>query len=136
MDRLVARFINAALIYFVFGMTLGVVLIFWPKWPGVMGTVHAHVNLMGWLAMIVYAAGYALVPRFSGRPLYSPRMADFHFWLSNGAFVAVNVLWVVVAFQEPATLSYALFYSLLAISSVLMLISVLVFVLNMFKTMR
>jgi cbb3-type cytochrome oxidase subunit 1 len=135
-DRLASRFIKAALVYFVFGMILGAVLVFWPEWPGIMRTVHVHVNLLGWVPMVVYAAGYFLVPHLSGHQLHSPRMADLQFWLANAAVTAMIACWVVVAFQEPGTLAYAFAYSLLAFSALLMVLSSLLFAYNIWKTLN
>ena len=136
MDRLTARFINAALVYFVLGMASGVTLIFWPGWLGEMRTVHVHINLLGWLAMTIYAAGYSLVPRLCGRPLHSRRMAEAQFWLSNGALIGLSVFLFIAALQAPGTLAYAFYYALRAASAVLMLLSALLFVYNLSVTMR
>jgi len=134
-ERLVSRFIRASLLYFVLGMALGTILVFWPEWPAIMKTVHVHIILLGWLSMVIYAVGYAVVPRLVARDLYSVRLADVQFWLSNAALIAMCVFWIVVAFEEKGTLEYAFFYSLFAISAVIEAVSGLLFVFGITMTM-
>jgi cbb3-type cytochrome oxidase subunit 1 len=136
MDRLVSRCIIAALVYFALGAGIGVVMVFWPEWPAVVRTVHTHINLSGWLAMVVYAAGYGVVPRLAGRPLYSPRLGNIQFRLANASLVAVSLFWIIVSLPEPGTLMYALLYSGVAISAVLLAVSAVLFVFNMVMTLK
>lgn len=136
MDRLVSRCITAALVYFALGAGIGVVMVFWPEWPAVLRTVHTHINLSGWLTMAVYAAGYGVVPRLVGEPLYSPRLGNVQFWLANASLVAVSLFWILVSFPEPGTLTYALLYSGVAISAVLLAASAVLFVFNMVMTLK
>ncbi len=135
-DKLVSRFIRVSLIYFALGTALGVFLVFWPEWPAVVRSVHVHVMLLGWLSMAVYAGGYAIVPRLSGRRLYSTQLAYVQFWLANIALIAMSVFWVIVAFEEAGTLEFAFFYSLFAVSAVLAGVSGLLFVFGMTMTLR
>lgn len=136
MNNLALRFVRAAVVYFVFGMLLGMLLVFWPKWPGVVRSIHVHVILSGWVAMVVYAASYTLLPKLTGNPLYSQKLAELHFWFSNGSLVAMSVFWMLVAFQDPGTLMYAFIYALFAIASVLAVVAGIMFAVNMAMTMK
>jgi len=136
MNKLTLRFVRASLVYFIIGMILGMYLVFWPKWPGVMRVVHVHVNLFGWVAMLIYAAGYTLLPRLVDKPLFSQRLAEFQYYLSNGALVAMIVFWITVAFQSPGTLAYAFSYAMFSISTILAALGGILFVYNLLMTMR
>jgi cytochrome c oxidase cbb3-type subunit 1 len=43
---------------------------------------HAHMALLGCFALYVMAGIYYVIPKIVNRPLYSPRMANIHFWLT------------------------------------------------------
>jgi cytochrome c oxidase cbb3-type subunit 1 len=56
---------------------------------------HAHLALLGFAGSIAIGAAYFIVPKVSGRRLYSPRLADYHFWLTLiggiGIFASLTV---------------------------------------------
>lgn len=41
---------------------------------------HAHINLVGGVTILGMAVTYYLLPKITGRPLYSKRMAEHSFW--------------------------------------------------------
>jgi len=41
---------------------------------------HAHINLVGGVTILGMAITYYLIPKISGKPLYSKRMAEHSFW--------------------------------------------------------
>ena len=43
---------------------------------------HAHMALLGCFSLFVMAGIYYIIPKIVNRPLYSPRMANFHFWMT------------------------------------------------------
>ena len=43
---------------------------------------HAHMALLGCFGMYAMAGAYYIIPRIVKRPLYSPRLANIHFWLT------------------------------------------------------
>ncbi len=55
--------------------------------------MHAHTNLLGWVSMMIFAVAYHVLPRFSGRPLYSNRLADMHLILSNIGLIGLIITW-------------------------------------------
>ena len=83
MARYTLAFIWAALGYFTVGIVLGVTMAVEPAWMGTLRVVHVHVNLLGWVSMFIYGVAYHVLPRFSGQPLHSPRLADLHVVLAN-----------------------------------------------------
>lgn len=82
-------FIRAALVYFGLGILLGPTMALRPDWVAFLKPIHAHLNLLGFMAMFVYGVAYHVLPRFKGRQLFSPRMSRYHLYLSNIALVGM-----------------------------------------------
>jgi len=41
---------------------------------------HAHINLIGGLMLFVMATSYYLIPKFTGRPVWSKKLMEASFW--------------------------------------------------------
>lgn len=82
MDWFVRRFIKAALVWLGLGVTLGVAMAVHPLWI-IYRPAHVHMNLLGFVTMMIYGVGYHVVPRFFGHPLHSQKLGAVHWWLSN-----------------------------------------------------
>jgi cbb3-type cytochrome oxidase subunit 1 len=95
MARYTLAFVWAALIYFAAGILLGVTMALLPGSIGTLLLVHVHLNLLGWVSMFIYGVAYHVLPRFSGQPLHSPRLADLHVVLANVGLVGMVVGFVV-----------------------------------------
>ncbi|MDF7818790.1 cytochrome-c oxidase, cbb3-type subunit I [Runella sp. MFBS21] len=56
---------------------------------------HVHVGALGWNGFMTFAIMYWLFPRLYGRPLYSLKLANFHFWIGTLGiiFYAVPMYW-------------------------------------------
>lgn len=93
MSRVTRFFIVASLFYLCLGVTIGVFLTVHPGAIGGFLAMHAHANLLGWVSMMVFAVAYHVLPRFSGRQLYSERLADFHLILSNLGLIGLMIAW-------------------------------------------
>lgn len=93
MGRATQVFLIASLIYLILGVTIGVLLTLHPGAIGSFMAMHAHVNLLGWLSMMVFAVAYHVLPRFSGRALYSERLADAHVILANAGLIGLMISW-------------------------------------------
>lgn len=93
MPRLTVWFIRAALIHFLIGFTLGMILL-WnkglPLWPQVWLLLPAHIELLllGWTVQLALGVAYWILPRFqSSRGNTTPA------WV---AFVLINLgVWLV-----------------------------------------
>ena len=89
MDWFVVRFIKAALVWLGLGVTLGVAMAVHPLWI-IYRPAHVHMNLLGFVTMMIYGVAYHVIPRFTGFPLYSRRAPVAQLWLSNiGLFLMV-----------------------------------------------
>jgi cbb3-type cytochrome oxidase subunit 1 len=48
---------------------------------------HAHLNLLGFTSMVIFGVAYHVIPRFTGNPLHSRRIAVAHWWTSNAGLL-------------------------------------------------
>ncbi len=102
MSRVTVRFLKAALVYFVLGALLGVAMAASPGLHVHLPT-HVHLLLLGWMSMTIYGVAYHILPRFSGRPLFSDRLAAAQFWLAN-----IGLLGMAYAWEAPGSFPSAL----------------------------
>ena len=83
---------------------------------------HAHLNLLGWVTMSLFAVFYRLVPAAAAR-----KLAKVHFWIYVPAhFIQMVTLFMLVkgnAAVEPV----------LAIASIAVGVGIVVFVVNLWK---
>jgi cytochrome c oxidase cbb3-type subunit 1 len=82
MDWFAKAFIRASLIWFVLGITLGLAMAIHPAWT-IYRPAHAHMNLVGFVTMMIFGIGYQMLPRFFGHPIHSRSFAIAHIWLAN-----------------------------------------------------
>jgi heme/copper-type cytochrome/quinol oxidase subunit 1 len=82
MEWFVKAFLKASLAWLCLGVTLGVAMAIHPVWA-VYRTAHLHMNLLGFVAMMIFGVAYHVIPRFTGHPLYSRRLAGLHWWFAN-----------------------------------------------------
>jgi cbb3-type cytochrome oxidase subunit 1 len=82
MDSFAKSFIRASLLWFVAGITLGLAMAIHPAWV-VYRPAHAHMNLVGFVVMMIFGVGYQMLPRFFGHPIHSRKLAAAHFWMAN-----------------------------------------------------
>lgn len=82
MEWFIKAFIRASLLWFAAGIVLGIAMAVVPAWI-VYRPAHAHMNVAGFLTMLVFGVGYQLLPRLFGHPLWSPRLAAVHLYLAN-----------------------------------------------------
>lgn len=129
MSKTTLGFIFAGITYLVIGVTLGVLFFIIPETRG-LSTVHAHLNLVGFVTFIIFGIAYHILPRFRGRPLYSEKLAWWQFWLANIGLVGLLVflgLGAYVSFDGLGVLQ-AVFGATLALS-------IYLFVYNMLRTL-
>ncbi len=85
-------FITLSLFYALAGGLIAIVWLISPAWiPGNVPRLHGHIMLLGFMTMMVYGVGLHVLPRFSGRPLFSERLANWQLYVANLG------LWVMAA---------------------------------------
>jgi cytochrome c oxidase cbb3-type subunit 1 len=82
MEWFIKAFIRSSLLWFAGGVVLGVAMGVYPPWI-IYLPAHAHMNVVGFLTMLVFGVGYQLLPRLFGHPLHSPRLAVAHLLCAN-----------------------------------------------------
>ena len=84
MNRYNRWFIILALVYGLLGGLFGLLWLAHPGFiPGHVPRVHGHLMLLGFITFFIYGIGLHVLPRFSGRALFSERLARAQFWLAN-----------------------------------------------------
>jgi heme/copper-type cytochrome/quinol oxidase subunit 1 len=88
-------FIAAALLYALLGGLLGLAWLAFPdRLPALALRAHAHLMLVGFVGMMIFGVALHVLPRFTGRTLFSERLADWQFALVNAGLVAMVVGWL------------------------------------------
>lgn len=104
------RFLKVGMACLILGALLGTLLAvpisrdLLYKAPGAQWRLaHTHLNLTGFVIMVIFGIAYHILPRFAGKPLHSEAWAAAHFWIATLATagmvigfiapVAVRLLW-------------------------------------------
>jgi len=124
MSWITVWFIRTSIIYLFAGTIMGIIMAVSPETTINLKFIHVHLNLLGFMSMMIFGVGYHIFPRFSGRPLWSEKLATVQFWTAQIG------LWGMVAFY-PLNLSVPLI-----LFSLIMGVSVFAFLINMLKTIR
>ncbi len=106
MGRASVRFVQASLSYLVLGVLVGVAMALKPDLVDSIMPVHAHLNVLGWITMMIFGVGYYIIPSFAGKKLFSQRLASLHFWLANVSLIGFLALY---PFREEAGIVVGLF---------------------------
>ncbi|MBI5026542.1 MAG: cbb3-type cytochrome c oxidase subunit I [Nitrospirae bacterium] len=132
MERIIVWYLRMSLIYLFSGAFLGLKMVMWPDSAAYYRSVHVHLNLLGFMAMMIYGVGYHILPRFSGRPVYSPLIVRVQFWFANAGLLGMAISWPFIA----KNVMPLMFNSVLILSSILAFIAVILFVYNILKTVK
>src|SRR3990170_639179 len=82
MDWFVRAFIKSSLVWLATGVTLGLAMAVYPP-LAVYRVAHLHLNLLGFVAQMIYGVSLHVVPRFFGQPIVHRRLAEAQFWLAQ-----------------------------------------------------
>lgn len=132
MSPLTIRFLKASLFYFALAGLLGLSFFLVPTLVGEFKFMHTHFNLLGWMSMMIYGVGYHILPRFRGKPLYSDKLGDIQFWVAN---IGLVVMTVAKAISLSVT-GAALWTGIAIVGAFISVAGVLIFVLNLWKTIE
>lgn len=127
MSSITVWFIRCAMIYFLLALLLGIMMsVTGPAYP--IMQIHVHFNLLGWMSMMVYGVGYHILPRFSGRPLWSESLSTAQLWLANIGLVGMAIGWWYKSVSDSIIV--------LLVFSIVEGVSIVFFALNMVKTIK
>ena len=129
MDRFVRNFIIVSIFYLGAASVLGVCML-WNESLLSLKFVHSHLNLLGWVSMMIYGVGYHVLPRFSGRPLKYPKMGELQFWTANIGLIGMLLFYAIEVYNP----SQAYKMSSVAFGAV-EVFSIVLFLYNMLATL-
>jgi len=91
---------------------------------------HTHLNLLGFMSMIIFGIGYFILPRFNGVDLKFPSWVTIHFYLGNLSLVGM------VSFRGmEMNTGDEIFKSLFIICATLQAVSIFMFIINITFTL-
>jgi cbb3-type cytochrome oxidase subunit 1 len=129
MDKFVKGFIVMSVVYLGIAAILGIVML-GNQNAMAMKFVHSHLNMLGWVSMMIYGVGYHILPRFMGRALYSNKIGEAQFYLANLSLVAM-LLFYTLNVYSPGDL----YRTLTVVSGAVQAFSVFLFFYNMLMTL-
>ena len=128
MSSITVWFIRCAMIYFLLAILLGIMMtVTGPMHPWM--PIHTHFNLLGWMSMMIFGVGYHILPRFSGKPLWSDRLATAQLWIANIGLIGMAFGWIIRSSETGSSAFLTLF-------AVVEAVSIVFFVLNMLLTIK
>ncbi len=102
MDRFVKGFIVMSIVYLGIAAVLGIVML-WNQNVMALKFVHSHLNMLGWVSMMIYGVGYHILPRFMGLPLYSNKIGEAQFYLANISLVGMLLFYTLNVYNPGGT---------------------------------
>ncbi len=106
MEWFVKAFLKASIAWLAAGVTLGVAMAVYPQFI-IYRPAHVHMNLLGFVTMMIYGVAYHVIPRFTGHQLHSRRTAYAQWWLANVGLLLMVIGFCLVPHGFPAA-RYAL----------------------------
>ncbi|MCL4537125.1 MAG: hypothetical protein M1610_06000 [Nitrospirae bacterium] len=104
MDRFVRNFIMMSIVYLALAAFFGVVMLANPSYL-YLKFIHSHLNMLGWVSMMIYGVGYHILPRFAGKRLKSVKMGEVQFYLANIGLVGM-LLFYALQINSPEVVLY------------------------------
>jgi cytochrome c oxidase cbb3-type subunit 1 len=132
MEPVIVWYLRMSVLYFSIGVVIGLWMLLKPEDSGYYLPVHVHLNLLGFMSMMIYGVGYHILPRFSGRPVYSAKIMNIQFWLANAGLIGMAISWPFVIAESGTNLTS----HILLLSAVFSVVAIILFTLNILKTVK
>jgi len=129
MDKFVKGFIVMSVVYLGIAAVMGIVMLANQNMMSIK-FVHSHLNMLGWVSMMIYGVGYHILPRFMGRPLYSNKIGEVQFILSNLSLVVMLVFYALNVYNPSD-----LFRTIAVASGAVQAFTIFLFFYNMLMTL-
>jgi cbb3-type cytochrome oxidase subunit 1 len=129
METFVRRFIIMSIVYLGAASLVGIAMLGSEK-AMALKFVHSHLNMLGWVSMMIYGVGYHILPKFVGRQMYSKKLGEVQFWIANIGLVAMLMFYMLNLSAPSDALVAAT-----VLAGVLELVSIFLFFYNMLKTL-
>lgn len=78
------RFVRLSVVYALIGMALGIAMAISGDHSEM--PTHAHINLLGYVSMMLYGLFYKSYPQAAGG-----RLAAIHFWIANAGLIGISI---------------------------------------------
>lgn len=118
------RFLKIAAVYFFIAVCLGLVMGIIHNFS--FASVHAHLNLLGWVSMAIFGIIYSIYPKAS-----ETKLATIHFWLHNiGLPLMQGALFIMLLTGNTV------FTIVTIIGSLMVVVGTLLFVINIFTQLK
>lgn len=106
---------------------------------------HAHLALLATFSFIVFAAIYYIIPKITGKKIYSKKMAVWHFWLSLYGWIIMMISLTIAGLIQAAGWHFAIpvdqwvieqhpYMIVRFISGVLIVLGQVIFAYNIYQT--
>lgn len=106
---------------------------------------HAHLALLATFSFIVFSAVYYIIPKITGRKIYSKKLAVWHFWLSLIGWIVMMASLTAAGLVQAAGWHFAIpvdqwsiemepYMFIRFLSGVLIVFGQVLFMLNIYKT--
>jgi cbb3-type cytochrome oxidase subunit 1 len=129
MDKFVKGFIVMSIVYLGVSSALGVAML-WQQNLLALKFVHSHLNMLGWVSMMIFGVGYHILPRFMGRPVYSTKIGEWQFFVANISLIGMLTCYTLNVYDPTP-----LYHALTALFGAVQAISVFLFFFNMLMTL-
>jgi cytochrome c oxidase cbb3-type subunit 1 len=129
MDKFVKGFIIMSIVYLGIAAVLGIIMLANQNLMAIK-FVHSHLNMLGWVSMMIYGVGYHILPRFMGRPLYSNKIGEAQFYLANISLVAMLVFYTLDVYNPSS-----MYRLLTVVSGAVQAVTIFLFFYNMLMTL-
>ncbi len=130
MERFVRSFIITSIIYLGIASIVGVLMLSNPEFLP-LKFIHSHLMLLGWVSMMIFGVGYHILPRFTGRPLKSPKIGEIQFWMANTGLIGMVLFYTLGIYSPEADINRILTTGF----GILEIFSILLFLYNMLATL-
>jgi cytochrome c oxidase cbb3-type subunit 1 len=92
--------------------------------------VHSHLNMLGWVSMMIYGVGYHILPKFMGRAMHSKALGEIQFWIANIGLVTMLLFYTINVYSPSGAL-----VMVTVAAGVLETVSIFLFFYNMLMTL-
>ncbi|MGE0199834.1 MAG: cbb3-type cytochrome c oxidase subunit I [Candidatus Melainabacteria bacterium] len=106
---------------------------------------HAHMALLATFSFIVFSAAYYIIPKVTGRKIYSRSLAIWHFWLTLIGWIVMMIVLTIAGLIQAAGWHFGLpvdqwvielqpYMFVRFLSGVMIVAGQILFMLNIYKT--
>src|SRR5512137_1319976 len=103
METFVRRFIIMSIVYLGVAAVVVIAMLGSEK-AMALKFVHSHLNMLGWVSMMIFGVGYHILPKFVGKQMYSKTLGEVQFWAANIGLVAMLVFYTANVYGPSGTM--------------------------------